>query len=76
MCEKADINFQNKMLSFIGKKIFDKEEYNTMNEEIVYIYTAAGSFGVVSEWIKGNLKIDKEELVKQILKLNNTKSKL
>ena len=61
------------MLSFIGKKIFDKEEYSTMDEEIVYIYTAVGSFGVVSEWIKGNLKINKEELVKQILKLNNNK---
>lgn len=73
LLEKADINFQNKMLSFIGKKIFDKEEYSTINEEIVYIYTAVGSFGVVSEWIKGNLKINKEELVKQILKLNNNK---
>lgn len=73
LLEKADINFQNKMLSFIGKKIFNKEEYSTIDEEIVYIYTAVGSFGVVSEWIKGNLKIDKEELIKQILKLNNTK---
>lgn len=73
LLEKADINFQNKMLSFIGKKIFDKEEYSTMNEEIVYIYTAVGSFGVVSEWIKGNLKISKEKLLKQIIKLNNSK---
>lgn len=73
LLEKADINFQNKMLRFIGKKIFNKEEYSTIDEEIVYIYTAVGSFGVVSEWIKGNLEINKEELIKQILKLNNTK---
>ncbi len=62
-----------KMLRFIGNKIFNKEEYNTIDEEIVYIYTAVGSFGIVSEWIKGNLKINKEELIKQILKLNYTK---
>lgn len=73
LLEKADVNFQNKMLSFIGKKIFDEEKYNTVNEEILYIYTAVGSFGIVSEWIKGNLNIDKEELIKQIIKLNNIK---
>lgn len=73
LLEKTDINFQNKMLSFIGKKIFDREKYNTIDEEILYIYTAVGSFGIVSEWIKGNLKIDKEELIKQIVKLNNSK---
>lgn len=70
LLEKADMNFQTKCLTFIGKKIFMNNENATLDQGIKYIYTAVGSFGVISEWIKGNLKIDRKELLKQIIKLN------
>lgn len=71
---KGDINFQDKLLSFIGKKIFESKNKDDINLEIKYIYTAVGSFGVLSEWIKGNLKLSIEELSKKIIELNQTYS--
>lgn len=67
---KGDINFQTKFLSFVGKKLFQNLERNNIDTEIKYIYTAVGSFGVVAEWINGNLKLNVEELAKKILDLN------
>ena len=70
LLEKGDINFQEKCLSFIGKKLFQNLQRNDLDTEIKYIYTADGSFGVVSEWIKGNIKLSVEELSNKILELN------
>lgn len=70
LLEKGDINFQEKCLSFIGKKLFQNLQRNDLDTEIKYIYTAVGSFGVVSEWIKGNIKLSVEELSNKILELN------
>ncbi|MDD5888840.1 MAG: TetR-like C-terminal domain-containing protein [bacterium] len=67
---KSDINFQNKLLSFIGKRIFENKCKNDINLEIKYIYTAVGSFGIVSEWIKGNLNLSLDELSEKIIELN------
>lgn len=67
---KGDTNFQNKLLSFIGKRLFEDKNINNINLEIKYIYTAVGSFGVVSEWIKGNLKLSVDELSSKIIELN------
>lgn len=67
---KGDTNFQNKLLSFIGKRLFEDKNINDINLEIKYIYTAVGSFGVVSEWLKGNLKLSTDELSKKIIELN------
>lgn len=66
----GDINFQDKLLSFIGKRIFENKNKDDINLEIKYIYTAVGSFGVVSEWIKGNLKLSIDELAQKIIELN------
>lgn len=70
LLEKGDINFGRKCLSFIGKKLFQNISRNDLDTEIKYIYTAVGSFGVVSEWIKGNINLSVEELSKIILELN------
>lgn len=70
LLEKGDINFQEKCLSFIGKKLFQNLQRNDLDTETKYIYTAVGSFGVVSEWIKGNIKLSVEELSNKILELN------
>lgn len=67
---KGDINFQYKLLSFIGKRIFENKNKDDIDLEIKYIYTAVGSFGVVSEWIKDNLKLSIDELSKKIIELN------
>ena len=66
----GDINFQDKLLSFIGKRIFENKNKDDINLEIKYIYTAVGSFGVVSEWIKGKLKLSIDELAQKIIELN------
>lgn len=70
LLEKSDINFQTKMLSFIGKKLFSNINDKSKSSEIKYIYTANGSFGIVSEWIKGNLELTVNELAEIITKLN------
>lgn len=70
LLENGDMNFQTKLLSFIGKKLFQNVMPNDLDTEIKYIYTAVGSFGVVSEWIKGNIKLSVDELSKKILELN------
>lgn len=70
LLENGDMNFQTKLLSFIGKKLFQNVMSNDLDTEIKYIYTAVGSFGVVSEWIKGNIKLSVDELSKKILELN------
>lgn len=65
-----DINFQTKMLSFTGKKLFSNMNDKSKNNEIRYIYTANGSFGIVSEWVKGNLNLTVKDLAEVITKLN------
>lgn len=70
LLENGDMNFQTKLLSFIGKKLFQNVMPNDLDTEIKYIYAAVDSFGVVSEWIKENIKLSVDELSKKILELN------
>lgn len=70
LLENGDMNFQTKCLTFIGKKVFQNTNINNLDAEIQYIYTAVGSFGVVTEWIKGNIALSVAELSKRILELN------
>ena len=71
LLEKADINFQTKCLSFMGKKVFQNIKYKDKNKEIEYIYKAVGSFGIIVEWIKDNLDLGIDELTKILINLNN-----
>ena len=71
LLEKADINFQTKCLSFMGKKVFQNIKSKDKNKEIEYIYKAVGSFGIIVEWIKDNLDLSIDELTKILINLNN-----
>lgn len=62
LLQKGDMEFQAKLLSYIGKIIFKTNSRKNLNDELSYIYRAQGSFGIVKEWIYGNIDIDKKTL--------------
>lgn len=67
LLQKGDNEFQTKLLSYIGKIVF-QHKANNIKEEMDYIYKAQGYFGVIKEWIYGNLDITEDNLIRYILK--------
>lgn len=70
LLEHTDFNFQNELLSFAGKRIFEKDKRLTEKEAMKYIYATNGTFGIIAEWIKDNIKLCVNDISELIVELN------
>lgn len=66
LLERSEFHFQHKLLSVIGEKMFEKLNAPNRTAAIHYIYIVNGSYGVIREWLKGNLPIDTITLAKKL----------
>lgn len=66
LLEKSELNFQHKLLSVIGGKIFDKLNAHNQKNAVRYIYIVNGSYGIIREWLKGDIDMDVIALAKEL----------
>ena len=66
LLEKNELNFQYKLLSVIGGRIFDKLNTHDQKDVIRYIYIVNGSYGIIREWLKGSIDMDVNVLAKEL----------
>lgn len=66
LLEKSELNFQYKLLSVIGEKIFEKLNAHNQKDAFRYIYIVNGSYGIIREWLKGNIDMDVIALAKEL----------